>query len=495
MKKHFLLISLLLMFAITQTNCSLFSSGSDDQESAAVEGDPTTNAEGGDEFASDGFEGGDDTAFDPEAMASDDSFAGDDEFASTDVVAEDNFDTEEGSGVDNYPDDSYNAQTADAAPAEDSSDYIDDNSFASDDYVAVDEGGGLPDSTMASNQEEDLFGQDTSSSYDQDEPVVDTPSFSDNSFSSFGDSSGAPQLVSVKKMKPAAYAMAGANINRLYIARPGDNMRSIAQKVYGEDRSKDLYKYNPHFVGKSLKVGDKVYYESATNKNDPTMMTFYEENGVSPQYYTSDDDDNIRTVAKKLLGHERSWMEIYATNANLESKGRLPAGLQLRYWPGDVSAPLAQNNSKMFSPPPAEVTPTEESFEGMNDMSAADMGEAQEVAQLDDPQAFGESETDVGAADAGMGGDDFSPPPTSGTVGQVEPPQPVAPPPPPAPRAMQPPLPPQPSFSAQDPMAALGDDSTVMGALGVLLILAAVIMFIFIRRSRAKRVNFSQTQI
>ncbi len=249
MKKHVLLISLLLTLAFTQTNCSLFSSGANEEtESAAVSDDATANADG-DEFASDDFEGGDDTAFDPEAMAKDEPSEMEDEFASTDVEAEDNFDTEEGSGVDNYPDDSYNEQAAapeaaaPAAPEEDaSSEYIDDNSFASEDYVAVDEGGGLPDSTMQANQEEELFGQ-------EDEPVVDTPSFAQNNFSSFDDGgvTEAPQTVSVKKMKPAAYAMAGANINRLYIVRPGDNMEAISQKLYGEDRSQDLYKYNPSF--------------------------------------------------------------------------------------------------------------------------------------------------------------------------------------------------------------------------------------------------------
>lgn len=504
MKKHVLSTTLLIALCFQLSSCSLFSSGSEETEAATDE--VSVNAE---DAASDSFEEGDGD-FDPEAMASEGetTAAVSDESLGEDVIAEDDFGSD--SGTDNYPDDDYagdSSTTAKAVPDVSSeiaaeSD-IDDNSFGSDDYVAVDEGGGIPEAPMEENQEQDLFASDSDA--EGSGPVVDTPTFSKDTFtSSFDDSApvvDAPQLVSVKKMKSAAYAVGSSNINRIYIARSGDDMAGVSQKIYGQDRTKDLYKYNPHFKGKSLKVGDKVYYESALNPNDQTMLTYYEENGIQPQYYTSAENDNIRTVSKQLLGHERSWMEVYATNPSVESKGSLPAGLQLRYWP-DGSVPVLAKTPSMPTPPPPPVMdntmpeevppPAEMDSMASNDIPMdepppVDMSQAQEVAQIDDPQAFDNNGSeDPGMADPNSGGD-FTPPPSAGTVGQVEPPAPPSP--PPAPKAAGA------DFNSDDPLAAIGDDSMIIGAIGGLLILAFVIMLIFIRRNRAKRVNFSQTQI
>lgn len=311
-------------------------------------------------------------------------------------------------------------------------------------------------------------------------------------------------------------------MNRLYVVRPGDDIDSIAQKIYGDSsRSEDLYSYNPHFRGKSVKVGDKIYYESPVNPTDQRMITFYEDNNVTPQYYTSDEGDNIRKVSESLLGHERSWMEIWATNEDVQSKWTLPAGVRLRYWPEGASVPTTVamnepvNNSpvEMDEPAPApmpepttepEPMPSDEppapSDMAMNepdmpDLNNDDMGmdESDEIAKLDDPQAF----------DDGSGAEDFDPPPVAGSTGTPPPPKPVAPPPPPppAPKAdFNKPAPPKnvdinPPGSSDDPLAAFSDDSTIMAGIGALLILAAVIVLIFIRRNRAKRVNFSQTQV
>jgi len=108
------------------------------------------------------------------------------------------------------------------------------------------------------------------------------------------------------------------------------------------------------------------------------------------------------------------------------------------------------------------------------------------VAQLDEPKPFSDGNEE-----------DFNPPPAAGMASPPPaPPKSMAPPAPPAPRAQfdkpssSPPVP-----SMMDAGEMVADDSMIMGALGGLLILAAIIMLIFIRRNRAKRVNFSQTQI
>lgn len=496
MKNTLLLITLALFFSLNLTGCSLFSSSEDEQETATVSEEQASQT---DEFASDDFEDGDntDSTFDPDSPSDDQMSSSNEELASDDVEVEDSF------GEDNYPDDDYS--TGGSAPEQQASsdDYIDDSSFGSDDSLVVDEGG-LPDSAMTENQEEDLFGGDT----EPVAPIVDTPVFADNSFSDSEPVYDVPQFVPVKKIKPAAYQRAGANINRLYVVRSGDDMVSISQKLFGSDRSEDLYAYNSHFRGKSLKVGDKVYYPSPNNPNDQTMLTYYEDNNIPPQYYTSQEGDNIRVISKNLLGHERSWMEVYATNSNVESKDRLPAGLQIRYWPegGAAPMPVAQNdfqdppmNEPVAEPQPmdeppavAETNINEEMPDEMGEPKEVKLDEPQEVAQLDEPEPMDDPMIEEE--------EDFNPPPAAGTVGG-QPPKAVAPPPPPppAPRAKfnQPP----PADIAPEgggdsaPLANMGEDSTIMAALGGLLILAFVIMLIFIRRSRSKRVNFSQTQV
>ena len=505
MRNSILFIVLALFCSMNITGCSLFSSDDEDQETATISEDGSAGES--DEFASDDFESSDDLDFDPEAMAKDDDVESPDELAGEDVEVEDAF-------GDEYEDDEYDSATtkvADAKKATDDAteDYIDDNSFGasdgSDDSLFVDEGGGIPSDTMAANQDEDLFG-----GADEMEPVVDTPTYDDSSYAGTDDIyDETPKFVSVKRMKPAAYKRAGGNVNRLYVVRPGDNMNSIAEKLYGDSsKSKDLYSYNSHFNGKSLKVGDKIYYESPNSPNDQTMMTYYEDNNIAPQYYTSNDGDNIRKVAKKLLGHERSWMEIYATNSNIDSKNGIPGGLQVRYWPDGTVAPapkLAMAEPEMPEPEPiAEPEPTPEPADmAMNDPEEPDFDEEPAMDDLAEPTevAMNDPQPENPAADDGMQEDFDPPPPTAGSVNPPPPPKPVAPPPPPpAPNAnMNKPKPPKfggaPKPNANDPLAAIGDDSMIMSALGGLLILAAIIMLIFIRRSRAKRVNFSQTQV
>jgi hypothetical protein len=466
MRHTFFILTLSIVFTLQLSGCSLFSSSSgDDAETATVAVDDDSGGELGtiaeESFASDDW--------DPQAMAED----GGDAFAESgsDMEVEDNF------GFDDaYPDDDYGGATASTEPVSDWG--------ADEDMFAADSGSGLPDSTMQGNQEEDLFASD--------EPIVDTPAFADSSFDdtfspapSMDD--GGPKLVPLKKMKESAYSRSGANINRLYIVRDGDTMESVTDKIYGGQRgTEDLYSYNSHFRGKDLKVGDKIYFESPNNPNDQSMKTYYEDVNISPQYYTSQDGDNIRAVAKQLLGHERSWMEIWATNASVESKGEIPGGIQLRYWPDGIDTQMAKAEPAPVQPimpdPPEEEIIAMDDPEPIDDLGSMD--EPAEMAQMDEPSSFDDMSNE----------DDFNPPPAVGSTAPPAPPKPMAPPAPPAPRMVdKPSMPPAPM--AADSGNMMDDDSMIMGALGGLLILAAIIMLIFIRRSRAKRVNFSQTQI
>ena len=386
---------------------------------------------------------------------------------------------------------------------------------------APDEGGGLPETAMEENQEKDIFRQDNQDSFVSEPMMTDPPQdMSDTSDMASNtpplpvpdemtkpmesssqlapDSSSMmmarPSFVPVKKMKPSAYKRAGTNINRLYVVRAGENMKSIAMKIYGQDLSEQLYSYNSHFVGKSLKVGDKIYYRSPSNAEDPGMMTYYEENGIAPQYYEiPSEGESLRSLGKKLLGHQRSWMEIYATNENVQSKGNLPGGLRIRYWPNDASAPMAVADSPQpMDPPPApmeEEPVAEQPQEGMNQ----DMGDMA-AAQQEEPPPPQPSEI---------------PPPPPEEMAQAE--QGISPPPPqelaqndqlppPAAGTMEPPPPPPPP----EEMAAASmqmeekppwwDDENLLYFLAGGLILLVVIILLVLRRNRSRKVSFGHNQ-
>lgn len=291
----------------------------------------------------------------------------------------------------------------------------------------------------------------------------------------------AKTYVPVQKIRDAAFERAGANLNRVYIGRSGDTFSAVSEKVYGSSqRQKDLKKWNPSLKGK-IKTGDKVYYQSEKNPDDMTMLTFYEENGIQPNIYVSKDGDNIRRVSKDLLGDESSWKEVWATNPNVDSKGDISSGIELRYWsdeavaqaPAVVEAPSEQ----IAAAPPAEM-PTELPPPPEDPLATAPQ----------DP-------TSIASNDMVPPPPPPPPPPPvdQGTVGGIAPPVEQAPPPPPPPPMDPKPIAKKPSFN-EDASANDPDTMMAMGVGGILL-LAAAVLFVILKRNRAKRVDLSQTQV
>ena len=278
---------------------------------------------------------------------------------------------------------------------------------------------------------------------------------------------GSPVVLPYEKIKTEPFEKKGTLMNRVYLAREKDTAKGISEKIYGSaDRAKDLKAWNPSLKNHAPRVGDKIYYNSPKEPQDNTkMLVFYEEMGVAAQTYMTQPGDDIRKVAKKLLGHKDSWKEIYATNAALENKmGKAPEGMELRYWPAMNEAqppPMAGN-------PPAGGLPPD----AMNN--------------IPDPNAG---------------------------AGTVQPPQQVPPPPPPV--AVAPPTPPpldppvaqntpgaekpvtkKPASPTQNLEAGADPDQTMMALAGGLLVVAAIAAFMVIRRQRAKRIDLSQqTQV
>ena len=301
----------------------------------------------------------------------------------------------------------------------------------------------------------------------------------------------APVSMDLKKIASQPYRVGKTLVNAVYLARKGDSPESISQKVFGTNsRVKELCKVNAYNCSRSVKVGDKFYYNSPQRPtDDTTVKTFYEDAGVAPETYVAKGGDNIRKVGKQLLGDQRSWMELWATNS-VDSKGALDEGAQLKYWPNsDVAAPaLAKAEAG-----PSEVATTD-----------GGAGDGMDAAVPPPPPPG----MDLAA--------NAPPPPDAGgmppDMGQPPPPPPSdLPPPPPgdpnqaaaaAPGAIDAPPPPPPPPPTEAPhaggdVAAEGSDPNQTMALGVgaVLLLAAAFLFISIRKKRQRRsIDYTATQ-
>ncbi|MCB0351370.1 MAG: hypothetical protein KDD38_09320 [Bdellovibrionales bacterium] len=277
----------------------------------------------------------------------------------------------------------------------------------------------------------------------------------------FSEEPAAPKpMIPLQKMMTTPYRKKGVLVNGLYVARVGDTTESVARKIYGSDRSQELKDINSTLARRSMKVGDKVYYSSPTRPDDETaILTFYEEKGLAPEIYLSKPGDNIRVIAKDLLGHTNSWKELWATNLDVESKGELMEGTRLRYWSGDVGGAM---------PPVAASTDTGSSMDNMPPVDA--MPPAEDMPPMPDDVAAAPPP----AMDQDMMQESAPPPPMAE----------VAPPPPPPMQA----APPVAAASTQMD-EGLGDDPDQLMTLmtGAILLIAAIAMFIIIRKKRAKR--------
>jgi len=262
--------------------------------------------------------------------------------------------------------------------------------------------------------------------------------------------------IPLKKVKDAPFSSHGRVMNTVYVGRDGDNIDSVAEKLLGSSSKKDELISDNSFLSRGVKVGDKIYYNSPRRPGDSTtMLTYYEDQGMVPQSYVSKDGENIRVIAKNLLGYNNAWKEIWATNSNVESKGDLPAGTELRYWPANVEPVMPiepqpeQQMAEIAPPPPPAPEP----------MVPEELP-TQDLAQNNN----GIDDMDDGAA--------------AGTLD-------LPPPPPPPPSASKAKPASSQSFLIQD------QETTMMLGVGAILFLTVILLVsIVIRRSRAKKMKF-----
>ena len=304
-------------------------------------------------------------------------------------------------------------------------------------------------------------------------------------------SSGGSPLLKISGTTPYQ-SKDGGWINTVYVARPGEKLEEISQKIFGADKTKDLkaIKENSYLKWRAPKGGDKVYYVSPNRPDDSAKtLMYFEDMGMVPETYVAKKGENLKKVSKELLGYDGAWKEVWTSNA-VESKVSLKEGEMIRYWKtgGEVMAMTPP------SPPPADSSAPPAGATVM-DSSQAPPATATTTPPVGDTASLPPPPTDSGAS--------LPPPPDA----SAPPPDPMAAattdaavPPPPTEEAPPPPPPPieegtdvaaagekkdlDEAAAEEEEGGALNDDAMMsMAALGVLV---ALLAFVIIRKKKQK---------
>lgn len=224
------------------------------------------------------------------------------------------------------------------------------------DYEEYEESAG-EDSSVISTEE------DTQEDISPIEETLDT-------FSSAPEPEDSPEektevsFIPLNKIISVPYKKAGQIVNAVYIARPGDSLLSISEKIYGSNQVSQLKQINSHLQSRPVTVGDKIYYNSPSRSTDSSQLLFYYQDMKIPSTsYQLSAGDNIRQVAYKLLGHPKSWKEIWATNPHLVSKGEITENLDIIYWPAVPSQAVSSQIAPSQPLQDQEMAPPEEPSE------------------------------------------------------------------------------------------------------------------------------------
>ena len=293
-----------------------------------------------------------------------------------------------------------------------------------------------------------------------------------------GTTEGKPKA-SLKKVKEAPFKEGDQLLNAVYVARPKDNYSKVSKMIYGSgDKVKDLKKANPAI--KTVKVGDKVYYNSPSRPtDDQKMLTYYEDSGMVPEVYVAKDGDDLKKVSKELLGFDNAWKEVWVTNAAVDSKSRLAAGTELRYWKAPAQALPPSNPAAdvaMNTPPKTADMPPPPAMNDMPPPPPPDMNAAGHTANNPAPPS-----------------QEAAPPPPPAMNDLPPPPPPLAeavnPPPPPAPMAKK---------SMKEAPAEGMDNDMMMALAGAAIVAAGLAAIIVVRKRRQQKdmaSAFNDTQV
>ena len=351
--------------AFSVVGCALFTGGGDEEAEMSQEEDSDFMEDEGGEGAEDYDEEGEDEAGEDEDGEDYDGEEGDYDEEEGDADGEEGYEEEEADGGEKKK--GFFARLFDWSDDDDEEVGEDEESFDGEEDYDFDE-----------ESEGDDFGdsadsEDEGAAYDEagegesappEESPVDEAGEPTSGEPASGEQEGAvatgaeesedvskedpPQFIPLRKTLRAAYRKGAHLVNAVYIAREGDDIASVSQKIYNEDRSAALYEINSHLRNRAVKVGDKIYYSSKIRPGDSSrLLVYYEEAGVPPATRTLMPGENIRAVSMKLLGHPKSWKEIWATNPDIVSKGLISQAVEIKYWPRALAS----------SPPPPAPEP------------------------------------------------------------------------------------------------------------------------------------------
>lgn len=179
----------------------------------------------------------------------------------------------------------------------------------------------------------------------------------------------------------------GTRLNRFYFVRKGDSSTKLSRLIYGDTSyRKKLIAWN----GARWLPGSMIFYSSPQNTDDNKMVSFYQENQISPEEYRVKKGDSLSAIALRKLGHTRSWKEVAVVNG-IESPNALEAGQVLALYPRNLSAkesPMVAQAEKptvpAFTPPPAEQIPVAQEPEPVQPIQA--QAPVQQPQQAPEPQ-------------------------------------------------------------------------------------------------------------
>ena len=335
----------------------------------------------------------------------------------------------------------------------------------------------------------------TDTSVNPETPVVESSSSSTNTTTYESSSSSSSSMASSAKSSSSSslrkialtspYQSKAGWVNTVYVARPGEKLKEVSQKILGSDKSKELKKIaeNSYLKSHSLKAGDKVYYVSPNRPDDSSKTLFYyEDMGMVPETYVAKKGDNLKKVAKELLGYDRAWVELWTANP-IESKTKLAEGDTIKYWRSASSIAPATNVAQTNGA--AKLIDSTQASGGIAANMPPPPSEPAQVASTNAPPP------DMNALPPPPAGNELPPPPTEANALPPPPPPPdVAPPPPPPPIDAAAPEAPgvKKNVHAEEEVAStsiLQDNDTMM-SLGAVGVLVAALAFVLIRRKKKK---------
>ena len=245
-----------------------------------------------------------------------------------------------------------------------------------------------------------------------------------------------------------------------------------------------MKKINTFLKAREVRAGDKIFYVSPNRPSDSArMITYYEDTGMVPETYVAKKGDDLKKISKNLLGYDKAWKEVWATNA-IETKSKLSEGDTFRYW----------KSAATITTPPVAQNEMPQLIDNANQLPAAPSTAPNDPAM--DAAAMNQPPTDSMAANNSAPSDLPPPPPADNmppTDMAANPPQmdvPPAPPadipPPPQQEAAVASVDKQPASNSSMEETPVNADQDMYTMLGVGVLVCGVVAYVIVRRKKRK---------